>query len=93
MVESLAGCGDVAREARGLWMAFPPKILWGLAIGAACSLPLGPALRGLVGRIAARARMPAAAEFAEWAWMTLLGVAAMVFLAGGSYNPFIYFRF
>jgi hypothetical protein len=37
--------------------------------------------------------MPALAEVAEWAWMTFLGLAAMVFLAGGSYNPFIYFRF
>ncbi|MBR4190623.1 MAG: MBOAT family protein [Kiritimatiellae bacterium] len=91
MVESLAGCGDVAREARGLWMAFPPKILWGLAVGAACSLPLGPALRNLLRRCLAR--VPAVAEAAEWAWCTLLGLAAMLFLAGGSYNPFIYFRF
>ena len=91
MFQSLAGCGTVAREARSLWMAFPPKVLLALAIGVACSVPLAPALRNILRRLLARA--PSAAEAAEWVWCTLLGLAAMLFLAGGSYNPFIYFRF
>ena len=91
MFQSLAGCGTVAREARSLWMAFPPKVLLALAIGVACSVPLAPTLRNILRRLLSRA--PSAAEAAEWLWCTLLGLAAMLFLAGGSYNPFIYFRF
>ena len=91
MFRSLAGCGTAAREARTLWMAFPPKVLLALAIGVLCAAPLAPALRNVLRRLLART--PAAAEAAEWLWCTLLGLAAMLFLAGGSYNPFIYFRF
>ncbi|MBR4251600.1 MAG: MBOAT family protein [Kiritimatiellae bacterium] len=91
MFRSLVGCGTAAREARSLWMAFPPKVLLALAIGTACAAPLAPALRNALRRLLARA--PAAAEAAEWLWCTLLGLSAMLFLAGGSYNPFIYFRF
>jgi hypothetical protein len=29
----------------------------------------------------------------EWLWLTVLGLFAMLFVAGGSYNPFLYFRF
>ncbi len=91
MFRSLAGCGAAAREARTLWMAFPPKVLLALAIGVLCAAPLAPALRNILRRLLART--PATAEAAEWLWCTLLGLAAMLFLAGGSYNPFIYFRF
>ena len=91
MFQSLVGCGTVTREARSLWMAFPPKILLALAIGTACAVPLAPALRNILRRLLARA--PATEETAEWIWCTLLGLTAMLFLAGGSYNPFIYFRF
>ena len=93
LLQSLAGCGAVARQARTLWMAFPPKILLALAVGTIFSFPLAPWLLDLLRRTASRLRAPALGEFAEWLWITLLGLAALLFLAGGSYNPFIYFRF
>ena len=93
MLQSLAGCGTVARQARTLWMAFPPKILLALAIGTLFSFPLAPWLLHHLRRTSARLRAPALGELAEWLWITLLGMTALLVLAGGSYNPFIYFRF
>lgn len=90
MFQSLAGMGDVAREARALWLCLSPKVLWALGIGLLLSLPVAPALRKLIRRTFAN---PVWSECLEWLVLTFLGLAALLFLAGGAYNPFIYFRF
>lgn len=91
MFQSLAGCGAAGRESRVLWLALTPKVLWAMALGGLFSLPAAPFLRRAVRR--ACGGCGALAELAEWLALTFLGLAALLFIAGGAYNPFIYFRF
>jgi alginate O-acetyltransferase complex protein AlgI len=89
MAASLAGLGAPGREARALWVEVSPELLLALAAGVALAGPVAAWARD-----AARRRMPAwGASLAEWAWLTALGAASVLELAGGSYNAFLYFRF
>ena len=86
---SLAGVLEPVRSARALWLEFSPKAIWALAAGVLLAFPVVPAARGWL-----RSHVPAEwASAAEWAVLTLLGLAALLMVAGGAYNPFIYYRF
>ena len=96
MLRSLAGVADVSREARALWLDFSPKQILAIVAGVCLSVPVVPWLRK-----AMRRRMAAspggglrlAVHAGECALLTALGLLSLLFVAGGSYNPFLYFRF
>ena len=91
MLRSWFGRAPVAREARILWLDLSPKVLLAMAAGLLLAFPVAALLRRFARR--AFSRFPAAAELAEWAVLTAFALLAMLMLAGGAYNPFIYFRF
>ncbi len=71
-----------------------PHVLATLAIGVAFCTPLARRLgRWRDARGAASDAGAAAVLAADVAWTALVSVAAGAFLAAGTYNPFIYFRF
>jgi hypothetical protein len=81
----------VTREARVLWLDFSPKVALAMMGGALLAYPVVPWARRLVRTRCARCLwLP---ELAEWLLLTLIGLASLVMIAGGAYNPFIYFRF
>jgi alginate O-acetyltransferase complex protein AlgI len=75
------------------------QVVMTLALGAIFSAPFWPALRGLARRVAqhlpgwAQAAAHAFGLVAETALLALLLLVSAAWLAGGTYNPFIYFRF
>ena len=96
MLRSLAGVVDVSREARVLWLELNPKLIVVLAAGCVFSLPVVPWLRGRMWAWFSERRtsiVPVLVYVGEWMVLSVLGVVSMLFIAGGSYNPFLYFRF
>ena len=89
MAASLVGMGAPGREARALWVDVTPELLLAMAAGILVAGPLAARLRAAAGRVAPEWGVRAA----EWGWLTLLGAVSVLWLAGGSYNPFLYFRF
>ena len=88
---SLAGLGPVTREARVLWLELSPKVVLAMLAGILVAYPVVPWARQHIRRRCASA--PWLPELGEWLVLTLLGLLALVMVAGGAYNPFIYFRF
>jgi len=91
MFRSMAGMGEVTKEARVLWLHCSPKVVAAVCIGVVLAYPVVPWLRERL-----RARLgeeSALLALAEWVGASAAGAAAMLCLAGGAYNPFIYFRF
>ena len=88
-LRSLAGTADVAPAARALWIDCSPKVVAALALGAAFSLPVVPAVRAAL----RRALPEGAVWWLESAAASLLGLAAAFFLAGSSFRSFLYFKF
>lgn len=97
MLRSLAGVADVSREARSLWLEFSPKQIVAIVVGVALAYPVVPWLRATLGRRLAAARRGAVLRLGvvagECMLLTVLGLLSLLFVAGGSYNPFLYFRF
>ncbi len=91
LFQSLLGCGQVTREARVLWLDWSPKVVLAMLAGLPLAYPVAPWARRLVHHCCAR--LPWLPELAEWLWLTLVGLASLLMVAGGAYNPFIYFRF
>ena len=89
--QSLAGLGHVTREARVLWLELSPKVVLAMLAGILVAYPVVPWARRHIRRWCATA--PWLPELGEWLVLTLLGLLALVMVAGGAYNPFIYFRF
>jgi len=89
---SLFGFGAVHKEARLLWMEFTPKFLVTFALAAVFAFPLVPWARR---KLAAAGRGAGAfpLALAERVVLTALGLLSGLYLAGGAYNPFLYFRF
>lgn len=88
-----------ARAALPVQSFLNQEILWALGLGVVFSLPVRPALAQLAGGLARRLPEPAGRGFLELLAgveallaLALLAVSA-IWLAGGTYNPFIYFRF
>jgi alginate O-acetyltransferase complex protein AlgI len=75
------------------------QVAWALVMGVAFSMPLWPALKDRAQRIAqvlpAGARLAAqtAGGALEAVLLVALILVSAVWLAGGTYNPFIYYRF
>ena len=89
---ALAGfaAGDPARMPLAQWL--DPLTLAALVVAVAFALPLAPA----IGRWRDRRSLAAGGAWVmtlDVAWLGVLLVAAAAFLAAGTYNPFIYFRF
>ena len=85
-----AAAGDAARAPLGQWL--DPLTLAALSVAIVFSFPLAPA----IGRWRdMRAARPGGALVMtlDVAWLAVLLLAATAFLAAGTYNPFIYFRF
>ncbi len=96
MFKSLVGVADVSREARVLWLDLNPKLIVALIAGSFFSFPIVPWVRQqLATRIEPMHSVAPAllVHISEWIVLTLLGIVSMLFIAGGSYNPFLYFRF
>ena len=86
---SLTGLAPISREARTLWLDCTPIFEIALAVGAALSLPVVPFLRR-----AARRILPDSVVWTlESLAATALGTAAIVFLAAGTRQSFLYFKF
>ncbi len=89
--KSLAGAAPAARETMLLYVDASPKLLLATAVGIVFAFPAVPAARAWLDR-----RLGADHPFQEavgWAAVTCTALLALLFMAGGSYNPFIYFRF
>ena len=89
MLRSLAAAAPAAQETASLWLHVHPKLLLAVALGMVFSIPVLPALRVRL------ARLP----FQDVRWIlesavaAALGLISLAFLVGGTYNPFLYFRF
>jgi alginate O-acetyltransferase complex protein AlgI len=91
---ALAGhaAGDPALHPLGQWL--DPLTVTALVAGVAFAMPIGPALARLRVRLAdSGGGMGALVLSADVAGLGLLLLASASFLAAGTYNPFIYFRF
>ena len=94
MFRSLAGLADASRESRAIWLACTPKMFAVMTAGIILSFPVVPAVRKAVAARCGHDGVCAGAVYAfEWIVLTFLGLVSMLFIAGGSYNPFLYFRF
>ena len=91
---ALAGAGTATPTLHPLAMYLDPLVATTLAIAVIASLSLGRALASVANRAATGHRGVAqAAALGECAWLALVLVASCAYLAAGTYNPFIYFRF
>lgn len=94
MLRSLAGLAEVSKESRVLWIDFSPKVVLVMIAGIICAYPIVPWLREKMAAVVSRHAMAGVLVCTgEWLLLTLWGLLAMLLLAGGSYNPFLYFRF
>ena len=89
VLRSLTGLAPLSREARILWLDCTPLFEIALGTGLVFSLPVVPFLRR-----AARRILPEGAVWTlESLAATALGAAAIVFLAAGTRQSFLYFKF
>lgn len=97
MLRSLMGVVDVSREARVLWLELNPKLIVVMVAGCLFSLPVVPWLREQIKQRfmepPCTSVFPVLLYIGEWVMLSVLGIVSMLFIAGGSYNPFLYFRF
>lgn len=89
--KSLFGLLEPGRETALLYIDMAPKFLLAFFFGILFSLPVLPKARDLLLR--KYGEMPLFAVIGYWSALTALGLAAILLILGGSYNPFIYFRF
>ena len=89
---ALAGAaqGDAERMPLGQWL--DPLTLAALGVGAIFATPVAPAIGRWRDAVAARPGGALVLSL-DVAWLMTLLLAAAAFLAAGTYNPFIYFRF
>lgn len=76
------GCGASSAAASLAWAQLTPLNIFVAILGAVCSLPVLNRLRG-----------NKALETLSWPLTLALLALCVISLAGGGYNPFIYFRF
>lgn len=91
-LKSLAGTVEVAPQARTLAIDANPLLLLTVLVGILLSMGMGARLR-VVMRAKCAGRLAAAEEAVEWLMVTVAALYALLMIGGGSYNPFIYFRF
>ncbi len=90
MLRSLANLTAAAPETADLWLHVHPKLLLACVFGLVFSLPVLPALRT---RVSEQLDRPVLQWAFESAAAAALGFLSLVLLVGGTYNPFLYFRF
>jgi alginate O-acetyltransferase complex protein AlgI len=100
MLQAMAGLGDSSAAEYTLWTYLRPNVMLALLAGILFSAPVLPGLRSWQQRIAARAAasgpaqaLEAVGALASVATLALLLAASAMFLAAGTHNPFIYYRF
>ena len=91
-VKSLAGVAEVAPQTRTLAIDASPMLLCAVIAGTILSVGVSARIRALLRRRCAGS-MLSAESAAEWCIATAGALLALLLVAGGSYNPFIYFRF
>ena len=91
-IRSLAGSASIAPETRLLAVDAHPLLFASLAVGALLASGLPWHLREWASRRVGSGRR-AAFALAEWCAVSASAAIALLSIAGGSYNPFIYFRF
>lgn len=92
-VRSLAGAVPVAPETRILAIDASPMLLLSVAVGAVLSTGLPASAWAKVSAWLGGRGMEALPRAIEWCALTAAALLALLLVAGGSYNPFIYFRF
>ncbi|MBP5543934.1 MAG: hypothetical protein ILM98_07655 [Kiritimatiellae bacterium] len=91
MFASLVGAVEPARQTMLLYVDAAPKLWIAMALGLLFAYPVVPRIRAaLARRFGADSALE---ELISWLAVTVGAALALLFLAGGSYNPFIYFRF
>lgn len=89
--KSLFGVGEPGRETVLLYVDAAPKFLVTLALGIVFAYPVVPGLRACLTKRAGG--VSPLVNTLAWFVITLSALFAILLVAGGSYNPFIYFRF
>ena len=97
--QNLAGFRTAAESAQPLGRYLSAQVAWALLAGIIFSVPVWPRLRAWAQRAAetnqgwAQVAAESAGLLAETVVLVLLLLVSAAWLAGGTYNPFIYFRF
>lgn len=98
-ISTMFGCGPKATAAQPLARFLSNQVFWAIGLGVIFATPFWNTLKGWLGKTTAQVAPPAQQ------WVLLFGlilevvllVALMLiaasWLAGGTYNPFIYYRF
>jgi alginate O-acetyltransferase complex protein AlgI len=98
-LQNMAGFSSTAGAGQPIGRYLNQQVAWSVALGLLFSMPVWPGLRNLARRITAAApghlqvTAHAASLVAEAAVLVVLLLVSAAWLAGGTYNPFIYFRF
>ena len=91
---ALVGNGPATHSLHPLAMYLDPLVAATLTMAVIGSMPIGRALATAAQKVSLTQRGVAqAAAVGEYAWLALVLVASCAYLAAGTYNPFIYFRF
>ena len=91
---ALAGVGAPTQHKYPLLMYLDPLVATTLVVAVIGAMPVGRALAGAIDRRAPDRRgLATAGSVAEWLWLAAVLTASCAYLAAGTYNPFIYFRF
>jgi alginate O-acetyltransferase complex protein AlgI len=91
---ALVGGGAPTQLRYPLLMYLDPLVATTLAVAVIGSMPIGRVLAAAVDRRATIHPALGTAAFAiEWMWLASALIASCAYMAAGTYNPFIYFRF
>ena len=93
--QALAGFATAPSSRHSVAQYLDPQVLCTLALAMVFATPLARHIGAWRDRRGgdSRARRPTGVLAADVAWLACVGVVASAFLAAGTYNPFIYFRF
>ena len=91
---ALAGFGQGQPSRHPIAQHLDPLVAFTLAIAVVFATPLARRIGAWRDRVAQRPGLAAVSVLgADVGWLLAVGVLASAFLAAGTYNPFIYFRF
>ncbi|MGB7747850.1 MAG: MBOAT family protein, partial [Verrucomicrobiia bacterium] len=99
ILQNMAGFSSAAGAGQPMGRYLNQQVAWSVALGLLFSMPVWPGLRNVARRIsdAAPGYLQVAAQTAgsvlEAVILVALLLVSAAWLAGGTYNPFIYFRF
>ena len=91
---ALVGRGAPTQLKYPLLMYLDPLVATTLAVAVIGSMPVGRAMAAAMDRRAAgRPALVTTAFAIEWTWLAGVLIGSCAYMAAGTYNPFIYFRF